>query len=123
ALVGTMRRSGLPVELATRGERDTVPAAIDLAGFRIVQESLTNVLRHAGPAHAQVTVCYGPGAIEIEVTDDGSARPDTVPRPGGHGIAGMRERSAAVGCTLDAEPREGGGFRVRAHLPLSGAGA
>lgn len=123
ALVDTMRTSGLPVELATTGRRDGVPAAIDLAGFRIVQESLTNVLRHAGEAHARVAVDYQPDAIEIEVTDDGSARPGTPPGPGGNGIAGMRERSAAVGGTLEVGARAEGGFRVRARLPLAGAPA
>lgn len=123
ALIGTMRTSGLAVELTTTGRRDGVPAAVDLAGYRIVQESLTNVLRHAGEATARVSVDYQPGAIEIEVTDDGSARPGVPPQPGGHGIAGMRERSAAVGGTLEAGAMAAGGFRVRARLPLAGGGA
>lgn len=122
-LIETMRASGLPVELTTTGRRNGVPAAIDLAGYRIVQESLTNVLRHAGPARARVSVDYQPGAVEIEVTDDGSARPGVPPQPGGHGIAGMRERSAAVGGTLDAGAMAAGGFRVRARLPLAATGA
>ncbi len=123
ALIDTMRASGLPVELTTTGRHNGVPAAIDLAGYRIVQESLTNVLRHAGPAQARVSVAYQPGAVEIEVTDDGSARPGVPPQPGGHGIAGMRERSAAVGGTLEAGAMPAGGFRVRARLPLREAGS
>lgn len=121
-LIETMRASGLPVELTTTGRRNGVPAAIDLAGFRIVQESLTNVLRHAGEAHARVSVDYQPGAVEIEITDDGNARPGVPPQAGGHGIAGMRERSAAVGGTFEAGAMAAGGFRVRARLPLAGAG-
>jgi signal transduction histidine kinase len=123
ALIDTMRTSGLPVDLATTGRRNGVPAAIDLAGYRIVQESLTNVLRHAGEARAHVVVDYQEEAVRIEVTDDGSARPGVLPQPGGQGIAGMRERSAAVGGTLEAGAMAGGGFRVRARLPLAGAGA
>ena len=121
-LIETMRASGLPVELTQTGRRDGVPAAIDLAGYRIVQESLTNVLRHAGQARARVSLDYQPRAIEIEVTDDGSARPGVPPQPGGHGIAGMRERSAAVGGTFEAGAMAAGGFRVRVRLPLAGAG-
>ncbi|MBO0745815.1 MAG: sensor histidine kinase, partial [Candidatus Dormibacteraeota bacterium] len=123
ALIETMRTSGLAVELTTTGRRNGVPAAIDLAGYRIVQESLTNVLRHAGEAQARVTVAYQAGAIEIEVVDDGSARPGVPPQPGGHGIAGMRERSAAVGGTFEAGAMAAGGFRVRARLPLAGTDA
>ncbi len=121
ALIDTMRASGLPVELSVAGRRDGVPAAVDLAGYRIVQESLTNVLRHAGAARARVAVDYQERAVDIVVTDDGSARAGVSPQPGGHGIAGMRERSAAVGGTLEAGPMEEGGFRVRARLPLAGA--
>ncbi len=123
ALIDTMRTSGLPVELSATGRRNGVPAAIDLAGYRIVQESLTNVLRHAGEARARVVVDYGEEAVGIEVTDDGGARPGAPPQPGGQGIAGMRERSAAVGGTLEAGAMAGGGFRVRARLPLAGTGA
>jgi signal transduction histidine kinase len=123
ALIDTMRASGLPVELSTTGVRNGVPAAVDLAGYRIVQESLTNVLRHAGEARARVVVDYQERAVDIEVTDDGSAGPGVAPQTGGHGIDGMRERSAAVGGTLEAGPMAQGGFRVRARLPLAGAGA
>lgn len=123
ALIETMRSSGLPVELSSTGRRNGVPAAIDLAGYRIVQESLTNVLRHAGEARARVAVDYRPGAVDIEVTDDGRARPGVPPERGGHGIEGMRERSAAVGGTFQAGARAEGGFRVWARLPLGGTDA
>lgn len=122
ALIDTMRASGLPVELSTTGGRNGVPAAVDLAGYRIVQESLTNVLRHAGEAQARVVVDYQEEEVGIEVTDNGRARPGVRVQPGGHGIAGMRERSAAVGGALEAGPMAEGGFRVRARLPLAAAG-
>lgn len=103
------------------GSATVLPAAVDVAAYRIVQESLTNVLRHAGPAAATVRITYEPGEVLVEVTDDGRARPDAdVPAEGdagGHGIAGMRERASALGGTLDAGPRAEGGFRVHARLP------
>jgi signal transduction histidine kinase len=121
ALAAAMAEGGLPVEVAVTGERASLPAAVDLAAYRIVQESLTNVVRHAGPATATVRVGYQPDALVVEVADTGRGRPSGAARPGGHGIAGMRERAAAVGGTLQAGPSGDGGFLVRARLPL-GAG-
>jgi len=117
-LVAAMAEGGLPVDLAVTGERASLPAAVDLAAYRIVQESLTNVVRHAGPATATVRVGYEPGAVVLEITDTGRGRAWAGTRPGGHGIAGMRERAAAAGGTLEAGPRAEGGFLVCARLPL-----
>jgi signal transduction histidine kinase len=121
ALAAAMAEGGLPVEVAITGPRASLPAAVDLAAYRIVQESLTNVVRHAGPATAAVRASYQPDALVLEVADTGRGRPSGAARPGGHGIAGMRERAAAVGGTLQAGPSGDGGFLVRARLPL-GAG-
>jgi signal transduction histidine kinase len=117
-LVSRLTGGGLQVTFEVIGERPEVPSTVDLAGYRIVQESLTNVLRHAGPAHATVRVTYQPDAVVVEVVDDGSARPGLLPRPGGHGIAGMVERANALGGSLEAGPRPEGGFRVHARLPM-----
>jgi signal transduction histidine kinase len=99
-----------------------LPFAVDVAAFRIVQEALTNVTRHAGPATATVQVSYGDQDLSVQVDDDGrgASPPGTAPG-GGKGILGMRERVAALGGELQAGPRPGGGFRVRARLPLDGA--
>ncbi len=93
---------------------------MDLFAYRIVQEALTNVLKHAGPAHAVVDVRYTETSVTVEVADDGrgSAAPAV---PGGHGLAGMRERVAVHGGALDAGPGADGGFRVAAHFPLGAA--
>jgi signal transduction histidine kinase len=106
--------AGLRVETAVEGEAEPLSAAVDLAAFRIVQEAVTNVIRHADTAHAAVRLSYAPEALIVEVSDEG--------RGGGvnghgNGLAGMAERAAALGGTLDAGPRPGGGFRVRARLP------
>jgi len=119
-LVGSMGSSGLPVELVVTGECRGLPASVDLAAYRIVQESLTNVLRHAGPATATVRVTHCPGEVVVEVTDDGRARMSNVTPSSGQGINGMRERAAGVGGTLQAGPRPQGGFGVLARLPLGG---
>ncbi|MGH3320376.1 MAG: sensor histidine kinase [Streptosporangiaceae bacterium] len=117
-LVSAMADSGLPVDLSVAGERADVPASVDLAAYRIAQESLTNVLRHAGDATAAVWVHYDPHEILLEITDNGTGQSGDGVGPGGHGIPGMRERAAAVGGTLEAGPRQEGGFCVRARLPL-----
>jgi signal transduction histidine kinase len=117
ALVAAMAEGGLPIQVAVTGERARLPAAVDLAAYRIVQESLTNVARHAGPATATVRVGYQPEAVVLEIADTGTGRAAGVARPGGHGIAGMRERAAAVGGTLQAGPTAEGRFLVRARLP------
>jgi signal transduction histidine kinase len=118
ALVAAMGEGGLPVDLVVTGDRAGLPVAVDLAAYRIVQESLTNVVRHAGPATATVRVGCEPGAVVLEITDTGRGRAPGAARAGGHGIAGMRERAAAVGGTLEAGPIADGGFRVRARLPF-----
>jgi signal transduction histidine kinase len=119
ALAAAMAEGGLPVQVAVTGQRAGLPAAVELAAYRIVQESLTNVVRHAGPATATVRVGYQPDALVLEVADTGSGgRVPGAARPAGHGIAGMRERAAAVGGTLQAGPSGDGGFLVHARLPL-----
>jgi len=119
-LARRVRAAGVEVDVTTEcGGR--VPAAVEAAGFRIVQEALTNVLRHAPQAtRAEVRLATGSGALDIEVSDDGGAAPDA-PGDGGNGLRGMRERAAAVGGTVEAGPRDGGGWTVRARLPLPGA--
>jgi signal transduction histidine kinase len=90
-----------------------------MAAYRIVQESLTNALRHAGASSAAVTLSYADTDLRLEITDDGDGSGDSASQGAGHGIAGMRERAAAARGTLEAGPRPGGGFRVSARLPLS----
>jgi signal transduction histidine kinase len=120
SVVTAMAESGLPVRMEVTGRAVDLPAAVDLAAYRIVQESLTNVVRHAGHASATVQVRYEPDDVVVEITDDGRARASGVVRAGGQGIAGMRERAAAVNGTLEAGPRPEGGFRVLARLPSRG---
>ncbi len=117
AVTSAMRESGLPVEVVVSGERREIPAVVDLAAYRIVQESLTNVLRHAGPTAATVSIRYEPEQLVVEVVDRGRARPGAAVDTG-HGLTGMRERVEAVGGRLEAGPQETGGFRVMARLPL-----
>ena len=113
-LVKQVREAGLDVDLRVEGERRPLPAGVDLSAFRIVQEALTNTLKHAGPAHALVTVRYAPEAIEVEVVDDGTP---AGPAGRGHGLLGMRERAAVVGGRIETGPRAGRGYSVRASLP------
>jgi signal transduction histidine kinase len=124
ALRDRLAHAGLPVTLSVASGATApavrLPAAVDLAGYRIVQEALTNVLRHAGATRADVRVQHTAGAVEVEVTDSGVGG---TPGPGGTGIAGMRERATALGGVLTAGPRPGGGFRVHAVLPVPPAGA
>lgn len=122
-LVERMRQAGLAVETSMTGTPEEVPSAVDLAAYRIVQESLTNVLRHAGPATAAVRITYASGKVDLDITDTGGARmahetSAGTPATAGYGILGMRERAAAVGGVLEAGPRPEGGFRVHAHLPF-----
>jgi signal transduction histidine kinase len=119
-LVDQSRTAGLPVELVIAGERRELPAIVDLAAYRIVQEALTNIRTHAGPAHARVELRYTDDALALEVTDDGHAAGQAGNGGGGRGLVGMRERVALVGGRLEAGPRPGGGFRVAAVLPLDG---
>jgi signal transduction histidine kinase len=125
ALVEGARRAGLPVTFTVTGELFPLPAAVDLAAYRIVQESLTNVIRHAGPAEAAVSLSYRPDELEIDVTDTGhgpqaSTGPGAAGSPAGHGLAGMRERAASVGGTVQTGMRPGGGYQVTALLPVHG---
>ncbi len=120
-LLGDVRRAGLPVESRTEGETAALPAAVDVSAYRIVQEALTNVLKHQGCVPASVLIRCTADELRIEVTGDGpSAAPPAAAGPG-HGLAGMRERVAMFGGELDASPRPGGGFTVAARIPLGGA--
>jgi signal transduction histidine kinase len=126
-LVEQIRGAGVDVSLATDGVSAELPARVDLFAYRIVQEALTNVLKHAGPgAHTQVRLSTNRSGIVIEVLDDGQGSivmPGSAPAQGGargHGIVGMRERALLLGGTLDAGPRRGGGFQVVACLPTGG---
>ncbi len=117
-LVGTFRSAGLRVEIARADEGTTLPAAVDLAAYRVIQEALTNVQKHAGPeAKAEVSVVRVGPNVEITVLDDG-AGDDEGAEDGGHGLLGMRERVTALRGTLTTGPRYGGGFRVHAILPV-----
>lgn len=117
ALVAESRAAGLPVTLTVTGGASGLAPSLDLAVYRLVQESLTNVRRHAGAVSAvEVTVDVATDAVDVRVTDDGAAAPD-MPASGGHGLVGMRERVAAHGGSVQAGPRAGGGFEVAAHLP------
>jgi signal transduction histidine kinase len=118
ALAASVRAAGLPVNLVIDAGLAAVPATVDVSVYRIVQEALTNVLKHAGPARADVTIGCGQDAVTIEVTDDGTAEPGHQAPVGGHGLAGMRERATVFGGDLAAGPRPGGGYAVRARLPL-----
>jgi signal transduction histidine kinase len=116
-LLGHVRDAGLPVELRIEGAAGPLPPGLDLSAYRIVQEALTNTLKHAGPAHATVVVRYGERALELEVLDDG--RGAHVNGDGaGHGLIGMRERAALYGGELAVAARDEGGWAVRARLPL-----
>jgi signal transduction histidine kinase len=123
ALAQRAREGGLPVDLRVEGDPARIAAGVDLAAFRIVQEALANTSKHAGAAHAWVVVRYEQRAVEVEIGDDGRKGSASQPsgRGGGHGLIGMRERVALYGGTLDAGRRPGGGFAVRARLPLGGA--
>ncbi|MFF5782351.1 sensor histidine kinase [Streptomyces virginiae] len=125
-LVDTFRHAGLPVEVIVQLEdvaAGPLPAAVDLAAYRVIQEALTNVRKHAGPgAKAEVSVVRVGPSVEVTVLDDGGESADPAPEPGdpggGHGLLGMRERTGALGGTCFAGPRFGGGYRVHAILPL-----
>ena len=116
-LLDAMRASGLPVEAVVEGTPRALSLGVDLSAYRIVQEALTNSLRHAGGASARVVVRYEPDAVELEVADDGPGSPADPEASGGHGLIGMRERVQLFGGELEAGPRPGGGFLVRARLP------
>jgi signal transduction histidine kinase len=110
--------AGLAVEVAEEGAGVPLPPGADLAAFRIVQEALTNIVRHSGSRTARVRIGYRPGEVTIGVEDDGPAT-TTGDTGGGNGLVGMRERAAALGGTVEAGPGQDGGFRVVAHLPFA----
>jgi signal transduction histidine kinase len=116
SLLAHVREAGLPVALRVEGERGPLPAGVDISAYRIVQEALTNALRHAGPVRARVLVRYGEDDVEVEVADDGPG-----PKEGtgsGHGLVGMRERVALYGGELTMGKGDAGGYVVRARLPF-----
>jgi signal transduction histidine kinase len=114
--------AGLDVQLAVSGQARELPTGVDLAAYRIIQESLTNVIRHARAATARIAITYRRSDVVIQIDDDGSAFDEPgAPTTEGNGLLGMRERAAALGGELDAGPLAAGGYRVRARLPLDGA--
>jgi signal transduction histidine kinase len=115
-LADDLGAAGVPVTLTVEGTARDVPPGVDLTAYRIVQEALTNVLKHAGPAHAQVLVDYAPGTLRLEIADDGRGVNGRA-SDGGHGLVGMRERVGVYGGSLSAGAAPGGGFRVVAELP------
>ncbi len=116
-LVAQVREAGLPVELQVEGEPAALPPGVAVSAYRIVQEALTNVLKHAGPARARVVVRYSGRELELEIADDGQG--SAAVGGAGHGLVGMRERVALYGGDFDAGASNGGGFVVRARLPLA----
>ena len=117
-LVAQARESGLPVDVQIEGQPTQLPPGVDLTAYRLVQEGLTNAIKHARASRADVVVRYGDGAVEISVTDDGSGDGDG--GGGGHGLVGMRERVSVYGGELDAGPRPEGGYSLKARLPVQG---
>jgi signal transduction histidine kinase len=118
-LVDHVRDSGLPVELVVHGEPRPLPSGIDVSAYRIVQEGLTNAIKHAGKARAEVIVEFGERDLDLKVVDDGrgAADGDGEGQPG-HGLVGMRERVALYGGTLETGTRSGGGYAIHARLPI-----
>jgi signal transduction histidine kinase len=121
-LLERSRAAGLRVELAVEGDPRPLAQSVDLSAFRILQEALTNVVKHAGRAHTRVLLGYRADALELTVTDTGDGAHARAPTPGGHGLLGMRERAALFGGSLSAGPRSDHGFEVHAVLPY-GKGA
>jgi signal transduction histidine kinase len=122
ALVAQAAGAGVEVRVAVKGEPRRLPPAVDLACYRVVQESLTNVVRHAGARHVDVAVIHEDGEVRVEVVDDGRGPTASATGGTGQGIAGMRERARALGGTLEVGPGPTGGFRVAATLPVGGPG-
>ena len=116
ALADNVRAAGLEVGVDVAGTPHELPPAFQLSVYRIVQEALTNTLRHADATHAIVSLGFDPNEVTVEIVDDGVA---TAGNGGGRGLLGMRERAAVFGGTVEAGPVEGGGYRVAARLPLS----
>lgn len=124
ALADRARQAGLDVEMNVEGDRRRVQSSVDLSVFRIVQEALTNTVKHAGPTHAEVVIRYGETDVEVDVNDDGDGLPPA-PKAGrpGQGLVGMRERVAMLGGELRAGYRKEGGWGVHARLPLTPEGS
>lgn len=122
-LLGRVRAAGVPVELLVTGEAFPLPPGMDLCAYRVVQESLTNVVKHAGPSEATVSLDYGPRALVVRIADTGGGRVSAVSAPGaGHGLIGMHERAKIYRGTVSAGPRAQGGFQVVLTLPAPDAG-
>ena len=121
-LARTTRAAGVRVDVHVEGDPTSVPAGVDVAGYRILQEALTNVLKHAGDARASVRVAYAPDSVTLEVADDGRGATGNGDGAPGHGLIGMNERAALYGGELVAGPRESGGFVVTARLPYDRSG-
>ncbi len=117
-LLAQVRDAGLPVELVVEGAPATLPQGVDLSAYRIVQEGLTNALKHSGAAHARVLVRYTPAELELEVSDDGRGRSNGTANGSGQGLVGMRERVSLYGGELDTGSSRDGGYVVHARLPL-----
>jgi signal transduction histidine kinase len=118
-----MRAGGLPVDLRVEGAVRALPAGLELTGYRVVQEAMTNALKHAGQVPVDVRLRYEPEWLDIEVRDRGpndGARPVSGHDSGSHGLVGMRERVSLYGGILHTGPTTGGGFSVRARIPLEG---
>ena len=115
-LIEQLRATGLPVELRIEGEAKPLPPGVDLSAYRIVQEALTNSLKHAGPSHAQVVIHYRADELALEITDDGTGNGEG--GGAGQGLIGMRERVTLYGGVYESGRRESGGYSVRARLPL-----
>jgi signal transduction histidine kinase len=120
ALAERARSAGVPVTVKVDGERRELPAGLDLAAYRVVQEALTNVVKHSGGAPAEVSVHYRADAVEVRISDRGNGSVSTRLGGGGHGLVGMRERVRMYGGELQAGRRRGGGFEVHVRLPLEG---
>jgi signal transduction histidine kinase len=122
-LLEEVRAAGLPVSLEVAGEPRELPQAVDVSAYRVLQEALSNVLRHAGRVPTAVSLRHDPAALVVQVDDagpDGSV-PPVAGAPGGHGLAGIRERAAVFGGAVEAGPRPEGGFRLRVRFPLEAA--
>ena len=117
-LVEQVRAAGLPVDIVVDGEPRRLPPGVDLAAYRVVQEALTNALKHAGAARAEVAIRYEKTALQLAITNDGHVRRNGGGGRGGHGLVGMRERVALYGGEFEAGPRDGGGYAVHASLPM-----
>lgn len=119
ALAEEVRQAGLDVDLSVEGDRQPLPQTPEHSAYRVIQEALTNTVKHASATRAPVVLRYDPDALQVEVTDDGSGHPQPTGRPG-HGLIGMRERTHLHGGRLSAGPAPGGGFAVSASFPLDG---